>query len=47
MPGLVRNIFDAASPNVRASLLGLYGVLLAFNVAAWCWGTRAAPAGAM
>lgn len=37
MPGLVRNIFDAASPNVRASLLGLYGVLLAFNVVAWCW----------
>ncbi len=37
MRGFLRNIFTVASPSMRASLLGLYGVVLAFNAVAWCW----------
>lgn len=34
---LLNTLFNDAAGNVRGKVLGLYGLLIAFNVAAWLW----------
>ena len=37
MPAALRAIFNDAAENTRGKVLGIYGVLLVFNGAAWLW----------
>jgi high-affinity nickel-transport protein len=40
-PPLLRTLFNDASGNIRSRLLGIYGILLVFNAAAWLWAVLA------
>src|ERR1035438_8435748 len=33
----MRSLFNDAAGNVRGKVIGIYAILLAFNVAAWLW----------
>jgi high-affinity nickel-transport protein len=37
MVGALKQLFDEGTPDLRARLLGLYGVLAALNAGAWAW----------
>jgi high-affinity nickel-transport protein len=37
MPSFLRALFNDEDHNTRGKILGIYGLLLAFNVAAWAW----------
>jgi len=37
MTNLLRGILDEAAPGMRASLIGLYALLVLFNAGAWLW----------
>lgn len=37
MTGVLRRLFDDAPANLRSKIVGIYGILFAFNVAAWLW----------
>ncbi|MGB7264306.1 MAG: HoxN/HupN/NixA family nickel/cobalt transporter [Terracidiphilus sp.] len=40
-PPRLRHLFDDASANVRGKVVGIYAILLAFNVASWLWAALA------
>ncbi|MGB0064506.1 MAG: HoxN/HupN/NixA family nickel/cobalt transporter, partial [Terracidiphilus sp.] len=37
----MRRLFDDAPANLRGKIIGIYGILFAFNVAAWLWAIMA------
>jgi nickel/cobalt transporter (NiCoT) family protein len=37
MPSFRRNLLNDQAGNVRAGIMSMYGILLLFNLAAWCW----------
>ena len=37
LPSLLRALFNDGAENIRGKVLGIYGVLLVFNGAAWLW----------
>ena len=41
MPSFLRALFNDEDHNTRGKILGIYGLLLAFNIAAWAWAVAA------
>jgi high-affinity nickel-transport protein len=37
MPSILQILFSDKADNTRAKVIGIYSILLAFNLAAWLW----------